>query len=60
MNLLIGTVRKIMGVFTGSTFAKGTGKENNGMTIYRFSDRSSGNEGRGNSRRLQPVTVRTK
>lgn len=60
MNLLIGIVRKVMGVFTGSSFAKGTGVENNGMTIYRFSDRRGDNDGRGNSKRLQPVPVSAK
>ncbi|HTF18258.1 MAG TPA: hypothetical protein VK658_09315 [Chryseolinea sp.] len=58
MNMLIGIVRKLRGAWTGSTFAKGNGKENNGTTTYTFSDR--GNDKSGKGMRLQPVPVKGK
>lgn len=60
MNMMIGIVRKLRAAWTGSAFAKGKGPENNGMTIYTFSSRDSGNNNSGKGKRLQPVAVRVK
>jgi len=60
MKMMIGIVRKLRAAWTGSGFAKSTGTENNGMTIYTFSGRNSGNDKSGKGKRLQPVSVRVK
>jgi hypothetical protein len=60
MKMMIGIVRKLRAVVTGRAFANCSGKENNGMTIYTFSGRDSGNDRSGKGKRLQPISVRVK
>lgn len=60
MNMLMGIVRKIVGMLSGSTFAKVKKTETNGTTTYTFSSRGSNNDKSGKGMRLQPVTVKAK
>jgi len=59
MNMMIEIVRRFVGNFTGSRFAKGKDTQNNGTTTYTFSGRGTG-AGNNGKKRLQPVAVRTK
>jgi hypothetical protein len=60
MRMMIGIVRKLSAVWTGSAFAKSRAEENNGMTIYTFSGRDQGDGKSGKGKRLQPVFVKVK
>jgi|GEM_PF-3016474 len=60
MNILIDIARKIRAAWIGNAFAKSTGPEDNGMTIYRFSGRADDKRNSGKGKRLQPVVVKVK
>ncbi|MGC3944002.1 MAG: hypothetical protein QM762_05635 [Chryseolinea sp.] len=60
MNMMIEIVRRFVGSWTGSRFAKGNDTKDNGTTTYTFSGRGSDNKNNGKKMKLQPVTVRSK